>query len=169
MSFAHVFIPPVRFFLLRPIARATPSSTAKQHVRETYRQAPEYGRLFPDRESRGERELCRGKSCLERVVGKCELREKRILTKGDFTYFCALNTPQCGPQKFRVFCDWVFWVFPFDDFFDNGELKNDIKGAKTMLNNLIDSMHGKDEPSTKFVCAHQDMWTRFQEASRCDD
>lgn len=59
-------------------------------------------------------------------------------------------------------------VFPFDDFFDNGKLKDDPEGAETVLNNLLDSMHGTDEPGTKFVCAHQDIWERFKEASDRD-
>jgi hypothetical protein len=100
---------------------------------------------------------------------KCGLgaRDKRILQKGDFVYSCALNTPDCGPDKFRDFCDWVNWVFPFDDIFDNGELKDDPKGAKAVLDNLLDSMHGTAEPKTKFVAAHQDVWTRFKEVGTC--
>lgn len=97
----------------------------------------------------------------------CELgeRDKHILRKGDFAYFCALNTPYCGSERFRDFCDWVNWVFPFDDFFDNGELKDDPKGAKEVLDNLLGSMHGNFEPKTKFVCAHQDIWERFKVVS----
>ena len=55
-------------------------------------------------------------------------------------------------------------MFPFDDFFDNGELKDDPEGASAVLDNLLGSMHGNVVPNTKFVCAHQDIWERFQKA-----
>ena len=54
-------------------------------------------------------------------------------------------------------------MFPFDDFFDNGELKDNPEGAKAVLDNLLGSMHGTVEPKTRFVAAHQDVWTRFKE------
>jgi hypothetical protein len=47
----------------------------------------------------------------EWVGWKCSLseRDQHILHKGDFAYFCALNTPYCGFDRFKDFCDWVNW------------------------------------------------------------
>ena len=67
-------------------------------------------------------------------TSELEEKEKRMLKKGDFAYFCALNTPDCG-LEFRVFCDWVNWLFAFVEFFDNDELRHDVGGAKTLFNN----------------------------------
>ena len=61
------------------------------------------------------------------LIQQCDFDErgKKTVVKGDFTYFCADAVPIAGLERYRLFCDWVNWVFPFDDFFDNGKLKDD--------------------------------------------
>ena len=97
------------------------------------------------------------------LIEKCGFvgEERRTITKGDFSYFCAVATPKAGFERFRIFCDWVNWVFPFDDLFDNGRLKDNPDGARAILDNLIKCLYEADKPQEKFVEAHCDIWHRF--------
>ncbi len=56
-------------------------------------------------------------------------------------------------------------ISSFDDIFDIGELKDDPEGAKAVLDNLVDSMHGSVTPSTKFVQAHQKIYDRMEQTA----
>jgi hypothetical protein len=105
-----------------------------------------------------------GRQSEEWVNKACELDEKgrKILEKGDFAYFVAVAVPFADLTRYRVFSDWVHWVFPFDDIFDVGHLKNDPDAAKVVLDNLADSMHGY-APCIKFVEAHQKIYARMRE------
>ncbi|KAL1635099.1 hypothetical protein SLS56_001851 [Neofusicoccum ribis] len=61
------------------------------------------------------------------------LSEKEIKKRcaADFCYFGAIMCPDIGKEEFRTVCDWIFWVFEFDDQFDEGELgKDQDKGRK---------------------------------------
>ena len=101
----------------------------------------------------------------------CDLDEKarKTLFKGDFAYFCAIAAPEAGPNKYRDFCDWTNWIFPFDDQFDIGELRDDPEGAKIVLDNLVDCMRGTAKPETMSVGAHHDIWIRFFNVSHSQD
>ena len=60
----------------------------------------------------------------------------------DFSYFCAVMTPKADHKKFRTICDWGNWVFPFDDQFDDGFLRDQPELAKGMIDTLLQSMRG---------------------------
>ncbi|KAI9147523.1 (+)-eremophilene synthase [Paramyrothecium foliicola] len=70
-----------------------------------------------------------------------KLQEK--IEKCDFSFFCAVAAPYAPRSKFRTLCDWGNWVFPFDDMFDNGELKNAPGAAEKMMNDLMAPMRGE--------------------------
>ena len=95
---------------------------------------------------------------------KCDLdpKGKRIIEVGDFAYFVAVAVSNASLSRFRCFSDWIHWVFPFDDMFDIGELKDDPKAAKEVLNDLVDSMQGTAIPGTKWAKAHQDLIIRMK-------
>ncbi|KAF2086500.1 terpenoid synthase [Saccharata proteae CBS 121410] len=56
-----------------------------------------------------------------------DLSEKEIRKRcaADFCYFSAIMCPDAAREEFRTVCDWIFWVFEFDDQFDEGELGKD--------------------------------------------
>ncbi|KAK6400434.1 hypothetical protein LTR81_024311 [Elasticomyces elasticus] len=41
--------------------------------------------------------------------------------------------PDADAATFRVICDWGNWIFPFDDLFDDGELRQDEPRARKVL------------------------------------
>lgn len=47
-----------------------------------------------------------------RSIRKCHLdaRLKRILDLTDFSYFCAVVSPDAEPLQLRTMCDWGNWV-----------------------------------------------------------
>lgn len=58
----------------------------------------------------------------------------------DFPYFGAILVPYAGPDEFRNVCDWLNWVFDFDDPFDEGELKDRPEEAKKLVDDLLATM-----------------------------
>lgn len=37
-------------------------------------------------------------------------RAKRMVTKTDFSYFCAITAPEAASEELRTVCDWGNWV-----------------------------------------------------------
>ncbi|KAF7563563.1 hypothetical protein G7046_g584 [Stylonectria norvegica] len=62
--------------------------------------------------------------------------------KCDFSYFCAIAAPDAPAQEFRTLCDWGNWVFPYDDMFDNGELRDQPEQSQRVMQSLMASMLG---------------------------
>ncbi|KAI1428994.1 isoprenoid synthase domain-containing protein [Xylaria sp. FL1777] len=67
-------------------------------------------------------------------------RMSMLISKCDFSYFIAIAAPEAGILEFRTLCDWGNWVFPFDDLFDNGELRDEPAAAATILRSLMSPM-----------------------------
>jgi len=53
--------------------------------------------------------------------------------------------PFATEHKFRTICDWGNWVFPYDDLFDNGMMRNDPNRATVAMDMLIASFHRECE------------------------
>ncbi|TRX95932.1 hypothetical protein FHL15_003074 [Xylaria flabelliformis] len=66
------------------------------------------------------------------------------ITKCDFSYFIAIAAPEATLPEYRTLCDWGNWVFPFDDMFDNGELRDKPTTAARVLQSLMSPM-GKSQ------------------------
>jgi len=107
------------------------------------------------------------KQSLTWVSSACKLDNKTIVkvSKGDLTYFAAVCAPNATYDRYLVFCDWVNWVFPFDDQYDDGPVRENPELAKKELGNWIESVYGEVEPLTKYVKAHQEIWSRFEKVS----
>jgi hypothetical protein len=60
----------------------------------------------------------------------------------NFSYFCAIAAPQATRKRFRTLCDWGNWVFPYDDMFDNGGLRDQPEAARAIMNDLMAPMMG---------------------------
>ncbi|KAL4986825.1 terpene synthase metal binding domain protein [Aspergillus falconensis] len=73
------------------------------------------------------------------LADKCllDVRARTRLAKTDFSYFCAVATPKAGREELRTVCDWGNWVFPFDDMFDNGKLRDEPIRAQEVVEVLL--------------------------------
>ncbi|PCH01467.1 Terpenoid synthase [Penicillium occitanis (nom. inval.)] len=113
-------------------------------------------------------------------VKECQLGDhlRRILDKTDFSYFCAVAVPDAGRIELRTLCDWGNWVFPFDDLFDNGALKDDPYKANSVINALLSDMgrgvgrnictNGRDQlpsHSQALLDVHKSVWRRIVQSS----
>ncbi|QKX53231.1 uncharacterized protein TRUGW13939_00307 [Talaromyces rugulosus] len=114
---------------------------------------------------------------------KCQLNDRlrKIISKTDFSYFCAITAAEAGPQELRTLCDWGNWVFPFDDMFDNGNLKENPEEAQKVIDVLLSDMvidpdqsntnngessHGQlSEQQGWLIDVHKLVWTRITESS----
>ena len=136
--FMYLFLP-LYIFLLYLITRTPSTSTTRQHVRGKLLSRSQIWSFsfLTEQAVVNENYAAVSQASREWLGNTCELeeKEKRMLKKGDFAYLSALNTPDCGLEDFRVFCDWVDWVFAFVEFFDDGELRDDVGGARTLFNN----------------------------------
>ncbi|PWY74702.1 hypothetical protein BO83DRAFT_426303 [Aspergillus eucalypticola CBS 122712] len=63
--------------------------------------------------------------------------------KADFGYFVAIAAPDAEEDELRTMFDWGNWVFPYDDAFDNGELKVDLDGVQRMMDELLTVMNNE--------------------------
>ncbi|KAK0894514.1 hypothetical protein LTR02_012248 [Friedmanniomyces endolithicus] len=75
------------------------------------------------------------------MVRECEVSssQAKAIRKCDFSYFAAIMVPDADAATFRVICDWGNWIFPFDDLFDDGELRQDEPRARKVLTWLSSS------------------------------
>ncbi|KAG6993738.1 hypothetical protein G7Y79_00051g086580 [Physcia stellaris] len=64
----------------------------------------------------------------------------------DFPYMVAISARDAEPEEFRTICDWMNWVFDFDDMFDDGYLQKNPEQAKIAVTNLKNVMN-VDDPS----------------------
>ncbi|RAL02054.1 terpene synthase family protein [Aspergillus ibericus CBS 121593] len=92
-------------------------------------------------------------------------RAQRRLHKCDFAYFCSIAMPEAQPEELRTVIDWGNWVFPFDDLFDNGQLKDDPERAEVLVDSLRAGM-AEDEQlpvpaDNPLVRVHNSVWHRI--------
>ncbi|KAK5988326.1 (+)-eremophilene synthase [Cladobotryum mycophilum] len=78
------------------------------------------------------------------VIKFCSLspQDIEIVRQCDFTYYCAIVYPDAPLEEFRVVSDWGNWVFPFDEMFDEGELRDNPEAAHEMMDCLMSKMLG---------------------------
>jgi hypothetical protein len=105
---------------------------------------------------------------------QCDQKAQAKIKAIDFSYFCAILAPHANSERFRLICDWGNWIFPFDDLFDDGDLRNDSERARSMVETLLEMMQdvqgsgnllvGTDAEKRLIEC-HLDIWKRFQSAT----
>ncbi|RAK94265.1 terpene synthase metal binding domain protein [Aspergillus costaricaensis CBS 115574] len=90
-----------------------------------------------------------------------------FIHKTDFGYFVAIVAPDTEEDKLRTMFDWGNWVFPFDDAFDNGELKVDLDGVRRMMDELLTVMDNKVtfRPTDPLVVAFKSIWDRLSDSN----
>ncbi|KAM3414341.1 hypothetical protein BST61_g10988 [Cercospora zeina] len=112
-------------------------------------------------------EICRQSD--EALCKSCKYdpRVCKIVQRGDFCRFVAIAAPHAHEFQFRTYCDWVNWVFPYDDLFDNGYLRADFEAAKKKMSALLTGTKGNvDQRPQKQNCDliefHDGIWARIQ-------
>jgi hypothetical protein len=103
---------------------------------------------------------------------KCDLKARKRLHGIDASYFCAILAPKANHNRFRLICDWTNWVFPFDDLFDDGDLRDDPERATLVIGRLLNVMQdAKNEPMSlpigaeseqRLIDCYTDFWERFK-------
>ncbi|UKZ74540.1 hypothetical protein TrVFT333_002210 [Trichoderma virens FT-333] len=82
----------------------------------------------------------------EEALGRfCDFgpKMKKKINKCDFSYFCAIAAPLASRSRFRTLCDWGNWVFPYDDMFDNGHLRDRPVESQRVMESLMMPMLDK--------------------------
>ncbi|GAB7336391.1 hypothetical protein MBLNU13_g09114t2 [Cladosporium sp. NU13] len=109
---------------------------------------------------------------------QCDQRAQDKIKAIDFSYFCAILAPHANYERFRLICDWGNWIFPFDDLFDDGELRNDSERARSTVEALLAMMQNVQESAStlvgtdaeqRLIKCHFDIWSRFQSATESVD
>ncbi|QKX53798.1 uncharacterized protein TRUGW13939_00878 [Talaromyces rugulosus] len=100
---------------------------------------------------------------LSRFCSLAPAMQKKI-KKCDFSYFVAIAAPYAPATKFRIMCDWGNWVFPFDDMFDDGNLRNEPEKSKHIMASFLQPFNGdqpRDDERMRIVEAHDDLAKRM--------
>lgn len=79
----------------------------------------------------------------------------------DFSYFVSICAPEAGPEELRTMCDWGNWVFPWDDMFDNGHLRDSLEDAERMMTALLSTFRIPSHPKTPLIEVHNSVWDRI--------
>ncbi|EHK42537.1 terpene synthase [Trichoderma atroviride IMI 206040] len=95
-----------------------------------------------------------------------EPKMRKKINKCDFSYFCAIAAPFAPRSKFRTICDWGNWVFPYDDMFDNGCLRDKPEESQRVMESLMmpmmkKSSHLDTKERLRIVQAHDTVFQRI--------
>jgi hypothetical protein len=102
---------------------------------------------------------------------QCDYKAQKKISAIDFSYFCAILAPKADHDRFRLICDWGNWVFPFDDLFDDGDLREDVDRAHLLIERLIGAMQDAKEVGAlpagaeaeqRLVDSHSNIWERLK-------
>lgn len=63
-------------------------------------------------------------------------RQTQAIIECNFPYFAAVMVPSANAKLLRIICDWGNWIFPFDNLFDNGDVRNDVARAMKVMDAL---------------------------------
>lgn len=92
--------------------------------------------------------------------------------KADFSYFVSIWAREAGPEELRTICDWMNWVFDFDDMFDEGYYSHDKEQAARHVANLMKVMeceeNGQNTSSSAedpLLKVFESVWRRVAERS----
>ncbi|PTB36255.1 hypothetical protein M441DRAFT_151771 [Trichoderma asperellum CBS 433.97] len=93
-------------------------------------------------------------------------RMRKKVNNCDFSYFCAIAAPFAPRSQFRTICDWGNWVFPYDDMFDNGCLRDKPEESQRVMESLMMPMMGKSSyldvaDRLRIVQAHDTVFQRI--------
>ena len=103
---------------------------------------------------------------------ECNYKMQKKIHSIDFSYFCAVLAPKANYERFRLICDWGNWIFPFDDLFDDGILRENAAQAAILIERVLSTMQDEQDRSAtiptsaeseqRLVDCHMDIWQRFK-------
>ncbi|KDQ10835.1 hypothetical protein BOTBODRAFT_115253 [Botryobasidium botryosum FD-172 SS1] len=84
-----------------------------------------------------------------------------------FNYLSAACFPEANFDRFRLCCDYINALFAFDDVIDDGDLKEDIEGAKAAADIVMASLMNPKTCKPTFIAADmlRDFWERAVESA----
>ncbi|KAM0703982.1 hypothetical protein Q7P35_008988 [Cladosporium inversicolor] len=68
--------------------------------------------------------------------GLFSTRQLQAIVNCDFSYFASVMVPHAEAEDLRIICNWGNWIFPFDDLFDNGDVRKDTIQAQNVMQHL---------------------------------
>ena len=84
-------------------------------------------------------------------------------------YFCSIIAPDCGPNELTLFCNWINWVFVFDDRYDEGDLKMSAAMVRAEVDQLLEPLRSDLEklPASRVAnnpaMVHDSIWFPLRE------
>lgn len=109
---------------------------------------------------------------------ECDYKMQKKIHAIDFSYFCAVLAPKANYERFRLICDWGNWIFPFDDLFDDGILRENAAQAAILIDRVLSTMQDEQETAAvptsavseqRLVDCHMDIWQRFKSGTDIAD
>lgn len=109
---------------------------------------------------------------------RCGHKAQKKIHAIDFSFFCAILAPKANYERFRLICDWGNWIFPLDDLFDDGILRENAEQAAILIERVISTMREKEdwaaipacaEAEQRLVDCHLDIWERFKSGTKITD
>ncbi|KAI1112886.1 isoprenoid synthase domain-containing protein [Nemania sp. NC0429] len=108
----------------------------------------------------------------------CSLDQKMSarISRCNFSYFIAIAAPEAAPAEYRTLCDWGNWVFPYDDMFDDGKLRDQPIAAAVILESLMSPMRKQGEREMNapqqeripIIKVHDTVWERIRKRRFAD-
>ncbi|KAI5921858.1 Presilphiperfolan-8-beta-ol synthase [Camillea tinctor] len=86
-----------------------------------------------------------------------------INQKPNFGYMASIWAPTCDEEALEMMVDWNWWVFMFDDQFDEGHLSNNLSAAKEEIDIAIGIM---EETQPRYTM--EDSLIRYTFQTSCD-
>ena len=90
----------------------------------------------------------------QKSCSACELSQSQAeaVRKCKSTFFAAAMIPFASEKTLRLGCDWLGWVFIFDDCLDNGEIRNDPNRAKNFTESLLSILDDEGSEERRMYC-----------------
>ncbi|OTA98480.1 hypothetical protein M426DRAFT_69724 [Hypoxylon sp. CI-4A] len=100
-------------------------------------------------------------------IAKMDEKARAKNTRVDLCYLVSIWAPDADEEALRMMLDWNHWVFLFDDQFDEGHLKEDLKAAQEEVDGTVAVME-EDAPLVKLEenplrYIFQSCWLRLKE------
>ncbi|KAL8685420.1 MAG: hypothetical protein Q9224_005822, partial [Gallowayella concinna] len=105
------------------------------------------------------------------IAHLCQYDEKTYIkhVKADFPYFVSIWAREAGAEELRTICDWMNWVFDFDDLFDEGCYKDNkeevAKRVAEVKKVMTEDLDRTEETVDPLLEVFRTVWSRVVERS----
>ncbi|KAG6994213.1 hypothetical protein G7Y79_00046g082640 [Physcia stellaris] len=80
----------------------------------------------------------------------------------DFPYFVSIWAREAELEELRTICDWMNWIFDFDDMFDEGRFKDDREQAARHVSDLMNVMQSESKDRSSSLSAGDPLLRVFE-------